>query len=125
MKQTKNSEDNIDKMELDRVAVHYIGWEIKWDEWMIGESQCKKRILQRNTRTFGPYRESGTTARRSVPRYQFVDFCGSNDNYRFQTQLEQINSMGLTNDVNRKKQALNTANGDVTQAVEILKAQSH
>ena len=32
-----------------RVAVHYVGWEQSWDEWIVGKSQCEKRIHKRNS----------------------------------------------------------------------------
>ena len=34
-----------------RVAVHYIGWKDKWDEWIVGKSQCISRIQKRNSNT--------------------------------------------------------------------------
>lgn len=63
------------KMVLSRVAVHYIGCSINVDEWIIGESQCKRRIRQRNTKTIGPRR----TRHKYFRKYAFVIFCGRNE----------------------------------------------
>ena len=49
-----------DESAFDKIAVHYIGWEIKWDEW-VGfkpENICSRlssRIEERNTKTIGSY----------------------------------------------------------------------
>ena len=92
-------------MILDKIAIHYVGWRIKWDEWIVGRTECRRRIHSRNRETMGPHRPNR--------KYKFVYFCGRNaaavasdgsvqnknvnnanqinNSYRYQTQLNQVN----------------------------------
>ena len=107
-----------------QIAIHYIGWAIKWDEWLDCDSinlydiinngdaatqvATKPRIGKRNTMSLGPHRPK----KRHNRRY-------NRPGDQYQTQLSQLNAMGF-NDRDLNVQALNMTNGDIQQTVAVL-----
>ena len=112
-----------------QVAAHFIGWAIKWDEWV----DFQPRIAKRNTNTIGPHRPrrrdrggysggysfgSNSTSTATTSTATSATSASATTN-PYQTQLTQLSAMGFT-DTNLNTQALMLANGDVEQTISIL-----
>ena len=103
----------ITEEKVQEIAVHYIGWVSKWDEWIdckaaeihynANRALIEPTIDKRNTNTFGPHRPH---------------ILGPLIN-KYQTQLTQLLEMGFNNTI-LNIQALIVANGDVEQSKAII-----
>ena len=98
-----------------KIAIHYIGWALKWDEWIdsiLGNAKTQ-RIAKRNTITIGPHRARGRN-----PSGLFFE---GNNAFIFanlyQNQLRRLSKLGYF-DRNENIKLLKQKNEDVDQVLE-------
>ena len=105
---------------LKQIAIHFIGWTIKWDEWIYTDvkdgrklfaTMIGPRVVKRNTFTFGP--------RWLKPVRNWAGTIKTDDKDIYSYELSRIKRCGFLNP-QLNLHALKAACGDVTYAITLL-----